>query len=215
MSVSLSLYDVFSNIVPGFIYLFAINELLRAFGKSQANLLQASTSGQILFIILCAFVLGHLCTTFTYEGWYKLFFRRYDDKLALEKTISRFPELKIKFKYTDSDLLLSIIQSRDKVIAERIEGYRANAIMMRNISFGLFLIGLVELTQFFINNYAIGFLGIAILSFIFSIIAIRGASRFYQWFYRDIFRMSLVHGTTYQEVVKKFREELTTKKGKS
>jgi len=152
MSVSLSLYDVFSNIVPGFIYLFAINELLRAFGKSQANLLQASTSGQILFIILGAFVLGHLCTTFTYEGWYKLFVRRYDDKLALEKTISRFPELKINFKYMDSDLLLSIIQSRDKDVAARIEGYRANAIMMRNISFGLFLIGLVELTKFFINN---------------------------------------------------------------
>ena len=150
MSVSLSLYDVFSNIVPGFIYLYAINELLRAFGKSQANLLQASTSGQILFIILIAFVLGHLCTTFTYEGWYKLFVRRYDDKLALEKTIARFPELKINFKYMESDLLLSIIQSRDKDVAERIEGYRANAIMMRNISFGLFLIGLVELTKFFI-----------------------------------------------------------------
>jgi hypothetical protein len=215
MSVSLSLYDVFSNIVPGFIYLFAINEVLRAFGKSQVDLLQASTSGQILFIILAAFVLGHLCTTFTYEGWYKLFVRRYDDKGALEKLISRFPELKIKFKPTDTELLLSIIQSRDRDVAERIEGHRANAIMMRNISFGLFLIGLVQLTKFFINYYAIGFLAIAILSFIFSRIAIRGAFRFYEWFYRDIFRISAIYGSTYLEVVKKFREELAPKKGKS
>lgn len=35
MSVSLSLYDVFSNIVPGLIYLVAINEMLRAFGRSR------------------------------------------------------------------------------------------------------------------------------------------------------------------------------------
>ena len=145
MSVSLSLYDVFSNIVPGLIYLFAINESFKLFGKSQTDILQAS-SGQIVFVILIAFVLGQLCTTFTYEGWYKLFVKQYEDKTALEKTISRFPELKINFKPSDSELLLSVIQSRDKAVAERIEGFRANAIMMRNISFGLFLIGLVELT---------------------------------------------------------------------
>jgi hypothetical protein len=215
MSVRLGLYDVFSNIVPGFIYLFAINESLRTLGKSQADLLQASTSGQILFIIVAAFVLGHLCTTFTYEGWYKLFVRRYDDRLALEKTISRFPELKINFKPTDTELLLSIIQSREKDVAERIEGHRANAIMMRNISFGLFLIGLVELVKFFINNYALTFLGIAISSFVFSIIAIRGASRFYAWFYRDIFRTSIIYGSTFLEIIRKFRKESMTKENKS
>ena len=68
MSVSLSLYDVFSNIVPGLLYLFTINELLRVFNKSQVDLLQASTSGQIIFLILAAFMLGHLFTTFTYEA---------------------------------------------------------------------------------------------------------------------------------------------------
>lgn len=210
MSVSLSLYDVFSNIVPGLIYLFAINEILKAFGKSQIDLLQAP-SGQILFIILIAFVLGQLFSTFTYEGWYKLFVKRYEDKLALEKTISRFPELKINFRSSDTELLLSVIQSRDKVVAERIEGFRANAIMMRNISFGLFLIGLVELIKFFINNDTLIFLGIALVSFVFSGIAIRGASRFYSWFYRDIFRNSALYGSTYLEVVKKFRKETATK----
>ena len=58
MSISLSFYDVFSNIVPGLIYLFTINELLRTFNKAQVDLLQASTSGQVLFIVLIAFVLG-------------------------------------------------------------------------------------------------------------------------------------------------------------
>jgi hypothetical protein len=212
MSVSLSLYDVFSNIVPGLIYLFAINELLRAFGKSQVDLLQASTSGQILFITLIAFVLGQLFTPFTYEWWYRLFVKRYEDTFALEKTISRFPELKINFRPTDTELLLSVIQSRDKVVAERIEGYRANAIMMRNISFGLFLMGLVELTRFFISQYVLSFLGIALLCFLFSRVAIRGASRFYEWFYRDIFRLSSIYGSTYVEVIRTFRKEATNKK---
>jgi len=212
MSISLSLYDVFSNIVPGLIYLFTINELLRTFNKGQVDLLQASTSGQILFIILAAFVLGHLFTTFTFEGWYKLFVRQHEDKLAIEKISSQYPELKINFKPTDMDLLFAIIRSRDNIIAERIEGFRANAIMMRNISFGLFLIGLIELTKFFINNYVIDFLAIAILAFIFSGIALRGASRFYKWFYRDVFRISAIHGSTYLEVVKKFRKEATAKK---
>jgi hypothetical protein len=115
MSISLSLYDVFSNIVPGLIYLFAINELLRAFGKSQVDLLQASTSGQTLLIILIAFILGHLFTTFTYEGWYRLLIKPHEDKFALEKTSSRFPELEINFRPSHTELLLSIIQLRDKV----------------------------------------------------------------------------------------------------
>lgn len=212
MSVSLSLYDVFSNIVPGLIYLFAINEFLRAFGKSQVDLLQASTSGQILFITLIAFVLGQLFTTFTYEWWYRLFVKRYEDKFALEKTIARFPELKINFRPTDTELLLSVIQSRDKVVAERIEGYRANAIMMRNISFGLFLMGLVELTKFFTTQYVLSFLGIALLCFLFSRVAIRGASRFYEWFYRDIFRLSSIYGSTYVDVIRTFRKEPANKK---
>jgi hypothetical protein len=212
MSISLSLYDVFSNIVPGLIYLFTINELLRTFHKAHIDLLQASTSGQILFIILAAFVLGHLFTTFTFGGWYKLFVKQYEDKLAIEKISSQYPELKINFKPTDTDLLFTVIRSRDHIIAERIEGFRANAIMMRNISFGLFLIGLVELSKFFINNYVVDFLGIAILSFIFSGIALRGAFRFYKWFYRDIIRISAVYGSTYLEVVKKFQIEVTAKK---
>jgi len=196
-------------------YLFAINEFLRAFGKSQVDLLQASTSGQVLFIILIAFVLGQLFTTFTYEGWYRLFVKRHEDKSALEKTTARFPELKINFRPADTELLLSIIQSRDKAVAERIEGFRANAIMMRNISFGLFLIGLVELTRFFLNNSALSFLGMTLLSFFFSGIAIRGASRFYEWFYRDIFRQSSIYGSTYVEVVRNFRKEAITKQAKS
>jgi hypothetical protein len=215
MSVSLSLYDVFSNIVPGLIYLFTVNELLKVFGKSQIDLLQASTSGQILFIILAAFVLGHLFTTFTYEGWYKLFIKRYDDKLALDKVVTRYPDLKINFKPTDSELLFSVIRSRDKTITERIEGFRANAIMMRNISFGLFLIGVVELTKFFIEKYALGFLGIAVLSFVFSGIALRGASRFYKWFYYDVFRISAIYGSTSLEIVKKFRNDVAAKKDKN
>ena len=212
MSISLSFYDVFSNIVPGLIYLFTINELLRTFNKAQVDLLQASTSGQVLFIVLIAFVLGHLFTTFTFEGWYKLFIRQYEDKLAIEKILSQYPELKINFKPTDTDLLFAIIRSRDNIIAERIEGFRANAIMMRNISFGLFLIGLLELSKFFINNYVVDFLGIAILAFIFSGIALRGAFRFYKWFYKDIFRISAIYGSTYLDVVKKFRKEVTAKK---
>ncbi len=141
-----------------------------------------------------------------------MFVKQYEDKLALEKIISRFPELKINFKPTDTELLFFVIRSRDKAAAERIEGHRANAIMMRNISFGLFLIGLVELTRFVINNYPLGFLGIAILSFIFSRVALRGAARFYKWFYNDIFTTSAIHGSTYLEVVRKFQKEMVVKK---
>lgn len=211
MSISLSLYDVFSNIVPGLIYLFTIQELIKIFGRSNVDILQMSTSGQVLFIILIAFVLGHLFTTFTYEWWYRVFVKAYEDKSALEKVQSRFPDLKLKFRPMDSELLFSVIQSQNRNMAEKIEGFRANAIMMRNISFGLFLIGLVELINFFLNNFAIGYLVIVVVCFISSGTALRGATRFYDWFYRDIFRVSSLYGSSYLEVIRKFRKEASTK----
>jgi len=211
MSVSLSLYDVFSNIVPGLIYLFTIQEVIKLFGKSNVDILQMSTSGQVLFIILIAFVLGHLFTTFTYEWWYRVFVKAYEDTSALEKVKSRFPDLKLNFRAVDSELLFSVIQSHNRTMAEKIEGFRANAIMMRNISFGLFLIGLVEFTNFFLNNFAIGYLVIVIVCFVSSGIALRGATRFYDWFYRDIFRVSSIYGSSYLEVIRRFRKELSTK----
>ena len=208
MSISLSLYDIFSITVPGLIYLFAINELLRAFSKPYVDILQISTSGQILLLVLAAFVLGHLFNPFTYDRWYRLFVKTYEDKMVLERINSRFPELKLKFKPTDSEILFAVIQSRNKGLADRIETHRANAIMMRNISFGLFLIGLVELTYFIMSNYAISFLATTILCFIFSRVAIGSARRFYEWFYRDVFRISSVYGNTCQAVIKQFRTEV-------
>jgi hypothetical protein len=86
---------------------------------------------------------------------------------------------------------------------------------MRNISFGLFLIGLVELTKVFVGKNALTFLGIALLSFIFSGIALRGASRFYKWFYYDVFRFSAIYGSTSLDVVKKFRKDVLAKKNEN
>ncbi len=55
-------------------------------------------------------------------------------------------------------------------------------------------------------------LRIVFLAFVFSGIALRGASRFYKWFYNDVFRISAIYGSTALEVVKKFRKEVATKK---
>jgi hypothetical protein len=96
--------------------------------------------------------------------------------------------------------------------AKRIEAFRANASMKRNISFGLFLIGLIELTRFFINQGGLPFLGMALLLFVFSGLALRGAARFYRWFYRDIFRISAIYGSTYLEVVRTFRKGIVSSK---
>lgn len=207
MSISLSLYDIFSNAIPGLIYLLAFNEGLRVFGKPHLEIMQVSTPGQIIYILLVAFILGHLFTSFTYEKWYRVFIKTYSDKKALEKIQSRFPELKLTFRPVDAQILFSVIQFRSKDLTDRLESHQANAIMMRNISFGLFLIGLVELIKFFLTNYAIGFLATTLLCFIASRIAIYAAVQFYDWFYEEIFRLSSIYGNTYLDVIRKFRKD--------
>lgn len=221
MPISLGIYDVFANLLPGVLYLFAINEILKAIGLRHMELNSQTFTLESFIILALGYLLGHIFNSFTYRGWYRLFYRyprgynrnhgkSRDDRSANEKALGSlkrlYPELNLKFYARDADLLFNAIQIRNKELADRIETTRANAIMMRNISFGLFLLGLGQFIHF-INQGTLDFLGLSAGCFIGSWFSLVQTSKYYEWFYQDIFRTAINYGDSLEAVVKKIRGE--------
>lgn len=210
MSISLGLYDVFSNIIPGLLYLFVFYELFGLLKINTVSFSNPPNTIETISLLAVAFILGHIFNTFTFDYWYRLFSKReFDDETALKWVKRVYPELAENLQARDSALLLTAIQIKDKDIANRFEQSRANAIMLRNVSFGLFLLGITTLAKFIGSPTEFITLGISVASIMAAFITKRQARRFYQWFYRDIFKAALIYGTSLQSVLNNVRSNVS------
>lgn len=220
MPISLGIYDVFANLLPGVLYLFAINEILKALGAKHMELNSQTFTLESFIILALGYLLGHIFNNFTYRGWFRLFYR-YPRGYVRDKGKSRdennpnehalnslkrlYPDLNIKFYARDADLLFNAIQIKNKELADRIETTRANAIMMRNISFGLFLLALGEFIFFINQGFSLTYLVLVIACLLGSRISLAQTWKYYEWFYKDVFRTALSYGDSLDAVLKNIR----------
>ena len=216
MSISLSIYDVFANLLPGLLYLFAIHELLRSVGGKGLDPAAFPGAGPSIVILATGYLLGHLFNALTYNNWYLLFYDKRsvhnahnnmesDNGLALQSLRVHYPEHGFdNFLPGDVDLLFNAIRVENKELADRIEVSRVNAIMMRNVSFGLFILGWVEIIHAVRGTSLMyGLAAIACLAA--SRLALVQTSKYYHWFYRDVFQAGALYGKSLQDVVTKTR----------
>lgn len=213
MSISLGIYDIFANLLPGLLYLFAINEILKSLKLTHMELNSQTFNLESFIVLALGYLLGHVFNAFTYGGWYRVFYRSrargntYASARtrALNNIKRDYSHLKTKFQPHDAELLFNAIQVKNKELADRIESTRANAIMMRNISFGLFLLSIAQIIYFFSNNYFWGFSTMAVVCLFGSAASLYQAAKYYEWFYKDVFLTAVNYGDSLQEVVKAVR----------
>lgn len=214
MSFSLGLYDVFANIVPGLLYFYVFNEGLRLLGWQSIDLTKVNTIGQALIVIIVSFVLGNIIGSLTFRYWYKLFYRHHFAEATLERLRRRHPDLKFEFKPDDGEIIFVVIKHHNKLLAEKIETTRVNSIMMRNVSFGIFLYSLLSIFLFFSQRDMLYF-GAGVAAIIFSALSLRRAAVMDRWFFQDVFREALNYGNNVKQVLttsKRITSNNSTKK---
>jgi len=225
MSISLSIYDVFANLLPGLVYLFAINEFTKSIGYKGVDISSLPSSAQIIGILFIGYLLGHLFNALTYNGWYLLFYResshhdrnnlQSDSGKALISLRNQYPELNFdSFLPRDSDILFSALQVNDKELAARIELTRVTAIMMRNVSFGIFIVGMVEII-YAVSEASLTNVLIAVACVVASWLALSQTTKYYHWFFKDVFLFAALYGKSSSEVVNKLRGESNPKVSRS
>jgi len=225
MSISLSIYDVFANLLPGLVYLFAINEFMKSVGYKGMDPSALPASAQTIGILFLGYLLGHLFNAFTYNGWYLLFYRdssrhdrnnmKSDSGKALESLRNQYPDLDFgAFLPRDSDILFSALQFNKKDLADRVEITRVTAIMMRNVSFGIFIFGMVEII-YAVRDASLSNILVALACVVASRLALSQTAKYYHWFFKDVFRIASLYGKSLPEVVGKLRGEPNSKTNKS
>jgi hypothetical protein len=206
MSFSIGIYDLFAYTIPGFLYLYVIYDLLTKFGVSTFDLKMAFAIPDgyglliLILVLVSAHLLGHLFDMFAH--WFV--FRLFKPYKYSEKMLNRIKELHsdmdIKFQARDWGLLFSMLRQRSLEHSRIIDSFEANSIMLRNISFGLFLLAILQLYSL-TSNLTFLPVVIAIGLFIFSFVARKRSHIFHTWFLTDIFESSLIFGNSLQEVL--------------
>ena len=209
MSITLGIYDFYSYIIPGLLYLYAINEFLRAINWKFINLaswLQLGQTPNLILLIawlIIAFIVGHIFNPLAkdlFDFVFRLRHRRGDSETSLMSIKDRYPDLKIQFGPKDWSTLFVLIRVRDLELSKFIDKFNADAIMLRNIAFGLVLLLITYFIEFFMTGAWI-FLISAILALIFCSLAVSRSDDFRTRFFKHIYRASLEYGVSLKEVV--------------
>ena len=186
MNIKISVYDFFAYTIPGSLLLFSVAYTLIIFGILPVEALLFSPSLIQTAVIIClAYLVGLLFEPIG-RTWYSLFRPKNHSEVVLSELRNRYPLYDVNFHGKDWTVLLAHIRRENPDIAAEAERVNATNILLRNTSFILIVLAIIELVRFAMQ-FEFLHLIISVLLIIFSIVAGREAVKFAQWFYLGIF----------------------------
>jgi hypothetical protein len=218
MSIAIGLYDLFSYLIPGILYLYVLNETLGVMRwqyLDPAKLTFGGDSGPSLLAIalfaIGAYVAGHIFDQLRSMLLDSRMYNGVADR-ALRKIERRLSHSNIDHAFTPDDwsILQEGLKVRNQDLVGEAERFKAEGLMLRNLSFGLFLYGLIQLLQFVMQldqwyHWLLFVIGLAA-----SFLAHRRAGRFDEWFYRTIYSQALTYGASLKEFLNNSTPEWST-----
>ncbi len=218
MSIAIGIYDLFAYTIPGFLYLYLINEFLHLIGWNYLKLTNLPTGNEVIFgilIALGAYLAGHIFDYFAYWFCFRLLTRYKITDASLNRLKVKFPELNIQFQPRDWDPLFVSLRHRNLEYSHVLDTFGATNIMLRNVSFSFFLLALFQVYNMFVD-FHVSSLIVTVGSVVISWVAYLRSRMFYLWFFSDIFSASLEYGTSLKEVIEYNQSKKTmTKRIKS
>jgi len=204
MSIALGIYDVFANIIPGFVYLFVFNKLMMSLGMLPWNV-NTTDADMLPYYALAfvglAYVVGHVMDYISYRLWVRVLYREFSEFKAYRQFHEKYSELGAIFRPEQAPLLFNIIRRNNYQLAIDIEKNKVICVMLRNISFGLFLLFSILVYETFKNGFYYPALVSALMSFVGSVVALRRGELMNEYFYRLIFENAFVYGKNLKEIL--------------
>lgn len=213
MSISFGIYDIFAYAIPGFLYLYMFNNILRLSKLPHVEGLAAiDSTAALLLLFLAAYLAGHLMDFLSHRLWVRLWYRGHGEERAYSQFLETKPGRNVKYEPRQWTLLFSAIRHNDHETAEMIDKFKATSIMLRNVSFGFLLLGALEILRGFVSTFSWQALFLSIVFLLFSVIALRISDRFNLSFYKIIYQQALLYGRNLEEVLLAGRGSRTTGK---
>lgn len=195
--IKFGFYDVFSYTIPGGFYIITFIYVSVVFGAVNVDIsmLNELVLAQIIIFAILSYIVGLLLDPLA-RKWYFRFFDKGDDvnKLAVEK-INAKSHLKVKPESAHWPILISFIRNQQFNNTDSFERHNAANIMLRNISFSLFLASLTTIVLVFRTNFYFWNIVLAVGLLLLSVSAAREAAKFRKWFYNGIYENIIAYAS--------------------
>jgi hypothetical protein len=191
MSIPFSVFDFFSYTIPGILYIFTINYLLRILKYPSVNISRFSNEiGYALLGIILAYAIGHLMQTFAWK-WYLVFNKDTALREAFNRLKPNFVRAKLNINIEDRQIVVSFLKHNNLKLAEHIDRLSAICVMLHNLSLGLFLFALVQIVQIIIKGFSVLPIVISIAGLILSYTSIKRSKLYNVWYWDNVFEQAL------------------------
>lgn len=204
MSITIGIYDFFSYTIPGMIYLVVAYATLNLFLPINVDLHEVSDAiiwGSIFLLVLLSFLVGHLFDFISHRLWYRLFYRSNSQARSYEK-FTKITGVKASFNPHEWTVLLGVIRHNDLQLSDAIDRNKATSIMLRNISFALFLLRVILAVRVFISvDVWYVFVILAAITLIASAVSLRRSDDFNMGFYHMIYVQALMYGDSMEKIL--------------
>jgi len=208
MSITVSIYDFFAYTIPGGVYLFAIIYACATFGIVTIDYqsLNSLSATQITAGAILAYILGLLLDQFA-KYWYRLFKPKNVAQAVLDGLKVKHPEVDMKFRGKDWAVLIAYLRRERADAALDIERLNASHIMLKNVSFGLVILSIIQLAQTIQMNFPVWSLILCAALVVASVIAGRQAAKFNKWFYSANYEAIIARGIDISDLIVRKQEK--------
>ena len=203
MNIRLGIYEIFSRIVPGGLYIFAVGQLLVILGVIVLDwqLLNNLSLIMTITVVSVAYVLSEALDRFALT-WFRVFCKKGYNSVALANFKLWYADKwDIDLKDAEWHVLIAYVRTKNLALADEIERHNAISIMLRNISFGLLLVAMNCFIGFFLHA-GIYYLIAGIAAILFAVLVIQDAVKFHKWFFNTIFDTILAYRLDLEERIK-------------
>lgn len=219
MNVQLGIYELFSTIIPGCVYLVSVVQILiitdvLKLDRLDATVIADMSLALLILFLIAAYLLGVIFSPFGLL-WYKVF-KRKDQSLESLQTLKQRHKSSwvIDFSNEDWHVLLAYVRSKNLDLARENERHLASSIMLRNISFGFLVLATVNIVQSGIA-WNLSFLLAGVGLMILSLITIFESKKFRRWYYDSVLSSVIAYRIDIDKSIKPFESPAKLRKGKN
>lgn len=220
MNIQLGIYELFSTIIPGCVYLVSVIQILIMTNILKIENLDTTIIADMSFALLILFLIVAylLGTIFSPFGllWYKAF------KGKKDQSVESLNSLKLRHKdrwlidFNDDDwhVLLAFVRTKNLELGLENERHQASSIMLRNISFGFLILAIVNFAQSGLDGN-INFLIVGVSLLVVSLITIRESRKFRRWYYDSVLSSVLAYRVDLEKTIKPIEIPVKPRKSRS
>lgn len=202
MSISVGIYDFFAFTIPGGLYLATIIYLSTALGLVQVKINDFSNLSliQIVVGVAVAYILGLIVDPVA-KQWYRLFKQGHTTESTFVRFKQNYPEFELKFKSTDWPLLRAFVRRQNKDLALDIERMSVLRTMLRNVSFALMLLALIQAVRLFSGNAPTFDLITGIVLATLSVLSGKESVKYSDWFHAGFYEAIVAYAVQASDFV--------------